>query len=124
VAQYTNTTAFTNGNLLIGYNDNFSSIGTADNFAIFDNLRVEAPGAFPTPIQLTGLNVVVNGAFQLNFTNAPGASFTVLATTNAALPLSNWSVIGNVTETAPGQFQFSDPQATNNLQRYYRVRWP
>ncbi|HOX57252.1 MAG TPA: GH25 family lysozyme [Candidatus Paceibacterota bacterium] len=41
VAQYTNTSAFTNGNILIGYNDAFTSIGGADNFAVFDNLRVE-----------------------------------------------------------------------------------
>lgn len=41
VAQYTNTSAFTNGNILIGYNDNFPSSGGADTFVIFDNVRVE-----------------------------------------------------------------------------------
>lgn len=41
IAQFTNTSAFTNGNVLIGYNDAFNSIGGADNFAVFDNLRVE-----------------------------------------------------------------------------------
>jgi len=41
IAQFTNTTGFTSGDLLIGYNDAFASIGGIDNFAIFDNLRVE-----------------------------------------------------------------------------------
>ena len=41
VAQYTNTTAYTNGNILIGHSDNSPSIGGADNFVIFDNIRVE-----------------------------------------------------------------------------------
>ncbi len=41
IAQFTNTSAFTSGDLLIGYNDAFASIGGIDNFAIFDNLRVE-----------------------------------------------------------------------------------
>jgi GH25 family lysozyme M1 (1,4-beta-N-acetylmuramidase) len=41
VAQYTNTSLYTNGNILIGYNDAFASIGGADNFAVFDNIRVE-----------------------------------------------------------------------------------
>ena len=41
VAQYTNTFGYTNGNILIGYNDNFASIGASDNFDIFDNIRVE-----------------------------------------------------------------------------------
>jgi GH25 family lysozyme M1 (1,4-beta-N-acetylmuramidase) len=41
VAQYTNTTAYTNGTILIGYSDNTASIGGANNFVIFDNVRVE-----------------------------------------------------------------------------------
>jgi Bacterial TSP3 repeat len=41
VAQYTNNTAYTGGDILIGYNDAFSSIGGADNFVVFDNVRVE-----------------------------------------------------------------------------------
>lgn len=46
VAQYTNTTAFTNGNIMIGYNDNFgTSIGDLNNFAVIDNLRVETTSA-------------------------------------------------------------------------------
>ena len=49
---------------------------------------------------------------------------TVLATTNLLLPLTNWTVLGTVTDNPPGQFQFSDPQATNHPLRFYRVRSP
>ena len=48
----------------------------------------------------------------------------MLAATNVALPLSNWTVLGAVSESPPGQFQFSDSQATNNPHRFYRVRSP
>jgi hypothetical protein len=65
-----------------------------------------------------------NGAFQFTFTNTPGASFTVFATTNLGLPFSNWPPIGTVPEIASGQFQFTDTQATNSRLRFYRVRWP
>ena len=41
VAQYTNNTAYTSGNILLGYNDTFNSIGQ-ESFAILDNIRVEA----------------------------------------------------------------------------------
>ena len=41
VAQYTNTTPFTNGTFLIGHSDNSSSIGDPNNFVLFDNLRIE-----------------------------------------------------------------------------------
>ena len=75
-------------------------------------------------IMLTGGIPLTNGSFRFAFTNTPGASFGVLAATNPALPLSNWTSLGGLTEVSPGQFQFTDPQATNNPQRFYRVRSP
>ncbi len=77
-----------------------------------------------TNVILTGAAWLVNGTFQFGFTNTPCASFTALAATNLALPLSNWTVLGPVTEVSPGQFQFTDAVATNGPQRYYRVGAP
>jgi hypothetical protein len=77
-----------------------------------------------TPISSVWLWVKYNGAFNISFTNTPATPFSVLATTNLALPLSNWMVLGGVTEPSPGQFQFTDSQATNSQQRFYRVRSP
>jgi hypothetical protein len=74
-----------------------------------------------TDILLNNPNRNTNSSFQFSFTNTPGAVFGVLATTNVALPLSNWTALGGVTELAPGQFQFVDSQATAD-QRFYRVR--
>jgi hypothetical protein len=65
-----------------------------------------------------------NGAFQIKFNDTPGANFSVLATTNLVLPLSNWAIIGSVTEIASGQFQFSDTNTTNFSQRFYKTRSP
>jgi WD40 repeat protein len=78
----------------------------------------------PTPPALTDAKILSNGSFQFAFTNSPGALFGVLAATNLALPASNWTALGGVTEVSLGHFQFSDPQATNNPQRFYRVRAP
>jgi hypothetical protein len=80
--------------------------------------------AAATPLYLGALTAAGTSAVQLAFTNTPGASFTVLSVNNLSLPLSNWSVIGAATEVAPGQFQFTDPQAANNPQRFYRLRSP
>jgi hypothetical protein len=63
-----------------------------------------------------------NGVFLFTLTNLPGATLTVLASTNASAPLSNWNVLGAVSEPAPGQFQFTDP--INLPLRFYRVRSP
>jgi 6,7-dimethyl-8-ribityllumazine synthase len=70
------------------------------------------------PVRLPG------GAFQFSFTNLSGLSFTVLGTTNLALPASNWTVLGATVEGPAGHYQFTDPQATNSTTRYYRVRSP
>ena len=77
-----------------------------------------------TPPTLIGPTLLSNGLFQFAFSNNdPGASFTVLTTTNPWLPLSNWTVAGPATNTAPGLFQFSTG-TTNTPQGYYRVRSP
>jgi hypothetical protein len=66
-----------------------------------------------------------NGSFHFAFTNTPGARFTVLYATNMGLPLSNWIWLNNVVVESPaGQFRFTDPQATTNGKRFYRVRSP
>jgi hypothetical protein len=65
---------------------------------------------------------VAGGGFGFKFENGSGESFSVLATTNLALPLSNWTVLGDALEFTPGQYRFVDTQATNAPQRFYRVR--
>jgi hypothetical protein len=69
---------------------------------------------------LSGLTVTFAGAFQFAFSSTPVASFTVLVSTN----LTNWTVLGPATEGPSGQYQFSDPQAADDAQRFYRVRSP
>jgi hypothetical protein len=72
------------------------------------------------PVRLTAWTT--NGVFLFTLTNLPGATLTVLASTNASAPLSNWSVLGAASETAVGQFQFTDPATLPR--RLYRVRSP
>jgi len=70
------------------------------------------------PVKLPG------GAFQFAFTGASNGTNTVLATTNPTLPLTSWTVLGVAPEFSTGLFVFSDPQAANGPQRFYRVRSP
>jgi len=78
----------------------------------------------PTAPTLIATKTLTNGSFQFTFTNSVGAIFGVLTTTNVALPLTNWTALGGVTEISPGQFQFTDPQATNNPQSFSLIRSP
>jgi large repetitive protein len=63
-----------------------------------------------------------DGSFRFNFTNAPGVSFTTFASTNVALPSSNWANLGVPTESSAGSYQFTDSTAATNRMRFYRVQ--
>lgn len=76
------------------------------------------------PPRLSGASNPAGNSFRLTFTNVPGAPFSVYSSTNAALPRVSWSLLGVATEGPPGQYQFTDSQATNNVLRFYEVRWP
>ena len=89
------------------------------SFSTGSVVNVSVP--FPTTTTLTGAKWLTNGAFQLTFTNSAGTLFGVLAATNPLVPLSEWTLLSGVTEMSPGQFQFTDPQATNTA-RLYRIR--
>ena len=78
----------------------------------------------PLTFSVTGSSISSGGAFQFSFTNLTGLGFTVLGSTNVALPMAQWTVLGATVENPPGQYQFTDPQATNNATRFYRVRSP
>jgi hypothetical protein len=77
----------------------------------------------PTVTTVTDVKKLANGPFQFSFTNSVGALFGVQVTTNLARSTA-WTLLSGVTEIAPGQFQFTDPQATNRPQRFYRLRSP
>jgi hypothetical protein len=102
-------------------------IGLANNtlYVSSGDKNVYAYAATPTTtVSLTSPNKSGNGSFSFSFTNMPGATFTAWASTSAALPLSPWTPLGYVTQFSSGQYQFTDLQATNHLQRYYRISSP
>jgi alpha-tubulin suppressor-like RCC1 family protein len=94
----------------------FGGVGTTAR-----NVVVTRPPPAPN---LDSLTVLGSGAFQFSFTNATPIHFTVVATTNVLLPLTNWTVLGAATQISSGIFQFTDPQATNFPRRFYQVRSP
>jgi hypothetical protein len=68
-------------------------------------------------LAMTNAETLGDGRFQFTLTNASGWNFSVLASTNLQtwqpLPAPAWPV-----------WQFFDPAATNQPQRFYRLRWP
>jgi hypothetical protein len=77
----------------------------------------------PVPTTLNHAAKTTHG-LQFAFTNNVGAIFGVLAGTNLAQPSTNWTALGAATEVSPGQFLFTDSQATNVGLRFYQVYSP
>jgi hypothetical protein len=114
-------TGVTNG--MVNYSftaNNFMSNRTAHISLLGESIPITQSG----PPTLTATTILGNGAFQFAFSNAPNASFSVISSTNVALPMSNWTVIGIPSNIGSGIFQFTTQTATNEPQRFYRVRSP
>jgi len=119
----------------LNQNSSYYSIPTMTSFVYNDYTMSDAGFEFvvtpavapPPPPALKGLVSAGNGSFRFSFTNAPGYTFTVLGTTNLFLAVTNWTVVGLVTDMPPGSgsYQFTDAGAgTNRLPWFYRVSWP
>jgi hypothetical protein len=119
------TLAFNSGQVFNSVVVHYESPGaTCENYGtIFmaDNMLVTPA---PLPMLLTGPTRLPTGAFQFNFTNWPNLPFTAFGTTNLTLPFSNWTSLGAVTEGPPGQYQFTDLEASNLPRRFYRATSP
>jgi len=80
-----------------------------------DNVRLTETGlpALTNPL-------VTNRQCGFTLQSQPGLRFEILASTNLASPISNWTSLGTLTNDA-GAIPFLDP-ATNRNRRFYRAR--
>jgi len=114
-------TGITNGGVSFAYFDNTTGTRQTANINVLGMNVAVTQGAKPI---LAGVGLLANGSFQFGFSNNPGVSFTVWMATNLSLPLKDWTPVGAPSEIGSGQYQFTDPSATNDVQRFYRVTSP
>jgi hypothetical protein len=88
------------------------------------NAELYNPDAGVLPIILKYPYKQPSGPFYFSFYNRAGSTFSVFSTTNISAPLANWTALGATTENYPGDFGFTDTQAANGGQRFYRVTSP
>ena len=110
--------------LMAGTHRYNTAIAARGRIYVANDNKVYAFSVPVAPIVLTNVAVLPGGAFQFDFTNAPGVGFTAFSATNVSLPFTSWTRLGFVTEISQGQFQFTDSRAANGGARFYRVRSP
>lgn len=118
IAQYTNTSPYTSGDIMLGYDDVFSSLGDPNNFVLFDNVRVEALPVSPVTLfspRITG------SSFAFSFTTAPYETYTVQRSTNLAVP--NWTTFTNLVGNG-GAMDVSVPLVPQATRQFFRVTRP
>ena len=77
----------------------------------------------PIPPLISSAVRLADGKLQLSFTNLSGTNFTVIASTNLAIPASNWVSRGAPTQAVGNLYQFTDPTPSNR-QYFYQLRFP
>ncbi len=117
IYRFTNTFGFDSGNIMIGYNDQFDSVGSGDTFAIFDNVRVVQLGS--TTTEITGITLSGNNVLLDFEGSGPASGFRIESTPTLSPPAWAEETGATVAPTASG-FRATVP--VNGAMRFYRVR--
>ena len=112
----TNVQAANAGDYAVVVSNAVSSVISAD-------AQLIVIGVVSTPMKLA-IGVQPNGSISIQFSGTPGASYSVIGTSDISLPLASWTVLGQATEYSTGLYQFTDTRSANNSERFYRVRSP
>jgi len=85
-------------------------------------LRLTYVGAPLSKPQLFSPMLISNSAFGFSFSGPGGQSYRVLASTNVALPVSNWWTLSTGT-FGTGAVIYSE-SLTDSAQKYFRIGSP
>ena len=96
---------------------NYGNYGTV---TLGDDVVFSTEPAQPPEPVISGCGMLEEHRFQLWFEGEAGTGYSVLYSTN----LIDWDFVGPATETAPGQFEFTDERAPDHATCFYRVRLP
>jgi hypothetical protein len=116
ILSYSNTTPYASGNIMVGYDDAFDSIGLSSSYVVIDNLRViRLAGLTVTAIQDLGANVQLDFTFALN--DAPSA-FRVQSAAVVSGPYADGTA--TIVQLSPGTYRATVPKSGDV--RFYRIR--
>lgn len=124
IIQAVNTSSYTSGTLMLGHMDTFNSIGSVDNFTVFDNVKavrvgpVEPPA--PTNIQVASI-AISGGNATIRFTADSGvlAKFSVEAAQTVNGPYA--AAAATVVSTGANAYEATLP--VSGATWFFRVKY-
>lgn len=118
IFQRTNASSYSSGRIMLGHMDRFTSIGSPENFTIFDNIRVVR---IPTPdISISNI-AIVGGNVQIDFTGGPLDGPTIFTLQTSATVNGVYADVSSaITQLAPGSFRAVRP--VGGTAQFYRIR--
>ena len=119
IMRYTNATAFTNGNIMLGYADAYDSIMAGESSVIYDNLRVVGLTLPITSIQKVGSTIEVT--FTWGIDEATTAFRLQTANVVTGAPGTYTDSAATITKLSPGVYKAVIPVA--GAAQFYRVRY-
>jgi hypothetical protein len=115
ILSYSNSTPYTAGNIMLGYEDAFDSIGPIQDYVIYDNVRVVSiNGLKITGITDLGANVQVDFTFGLSDTPS---SFTAQGAAVVSGPYADTA--GTIVQLTPGVYRANIPKT--GAAQFYRI---
>lgn len=118
ILTYTNSTSFTNGTIMLGYDDPFSSVGEVAGAAYFANLSVvRLGGPIITSIDRNGANVTIG--FTSNDGSASAASFALQSASVVSGPYADVAGAA-ITQSPSTAYQATATSAASA--QFYRIR--
>jgi len=90
--------------------------------AVSSGVAVRLTPAIPPVAQ--SLSLSAKGGFSLISSGHLGATYSLHASTNLALPATNWTLLAGTNLVSSSPFTNSDMTATNQRQRFYRFSAP
>jgi len=106
-------------NVTTGSAGNYFVVASATGGAITSSVVTLTVNPIPPIVNAVAANP--DGSFNLNFTGTPGYTFVLEVNENLSSS-TGWQTVATNTLGADGVWQFSDGQATNFQQRFYRIR--
>jgi hypothetical protein len=123
IITYTNTTAFTHGNIMLGYDDSFNSVPDVltGGFAIFDNVRVVSFQTVQPEVRITSI-ARSGDTVTVDFTTPQGQNVDSVKLYSAPTVVGPFVEDTTAIITSLGGTSFRATTTSTDAMRFYMIR--